>query len=274
MHRRDLLQLLLAAGAGALLPARLRVGPSGIAPGIQLYTVRSLMAKDVAGTLRAIAEIGYREVEFAGLHGTTPAAMRRLLDDLELVSPASHVGLDALRRDAAAVFAEAKALGNRYVVVPWLDQRERETIAGYEAIARELDALGRRAQDAGLQLGYHNHDFELAPIDGVVPYDVLLARTDPAFVTMELDLFWLAKGGGDPAAYFTRHPGRFSMVHVKDMASNGAMVDVGSGTLDFEKVFEAADRAGIRHAFVEHDSPEDPIASIRASHAALARLLS
>jgi sugar phosphate isomerase/epimerase len=266
--------MLLAAGAGALLPARLRVGPAAIAPGIQLYTVRSLMAKDVGGTLRAIAGIGYREVEFAGLHGTAPEAMRGLLDDLELVSPASHVGLDALRRDAAAVFKEAKALGNRYVVVPWLDQRERGTIAGYEAIARELDALGRRAQDAGLQLGYHTHDFELAPIDGIVPYDVLLARTDPAFVTMELDLFWLAKGGGDPAAYFERHPGRFSMVHVKDMASNGAMVDVGSGTLDFGKVFAAAHRAGIRHAFVEHDSPEDPIASIRASHAALTRLLS
>jgi sugar phosphate isomerase/epimerase len=91
---------------------------------------------------------------------------------------------------------------------------------------------------------------------------------------MELDLFWLAKGGGDPAAYFAQHPGRFAMVHVKDMSSDGAMVDVGSGTLDFARVFAAAERAGIRHAFVEHDSPSDPLASIRASYDALSRLLS
>jgi sugar phosphate isomerase/epimerase len=266
--------MMLAAGTGALLPRSPRNAVSGIAPGLQLYTVRSLMAKDAAGTLDAIARIGYREVEFAGLHGLSAEAMRALIDHLGLSAPASHVGLDELRKDADAVFGQARALGNRYVVVPWLAQGERRTIAGYEAIARELDGLGRRALDAGLRLGYHNHDFEMAPIGGVVPFDVLLARTDPALVAMELDLFWLAKGGGDPAAYFAQHPGRFAMVHVKDMSSDGAMVDVGSGTLDFARVFAAAERAGIRHAFVEHDSPSDPLASIRASYDALSRLLS
>jgi sugar phosphate isomerase/epimerase len=266
--------MLASAAGGAAFVRRGVLRPPGIAPGIQLYTVRSLMAKDVAGTLDALARIGYKEVEFAGLHGASPSAVRAMLDHLGLSSPASHVGLDELREDAAAVFAQSRALGNRYVVVPWIDAAERRTIAGYEAVAAALNRFGAVARDAGLRLGYHNHDFELQPIGGRVPYDVLLERTDPELVDMELDLFWLAKGGGDPIAYFRRHPGRFVMVHVKDMAPDGAMVEVGRGTLDFARVFAAAEQAGLRHAFVEHDSPADPMASARESHSALVRLLS
>ena len=232
------------------------------------------MAKDPAGTLDALARIGYREVEFAGLHGVSADAMRGMLDHLGLRSPAAHVGLDDLRQGADAAFRTSTILGNRYVVVPWIEPVQRRTIADYRGVARELNEFGRAARDAGLQLGYHNHDFELQAIGTVVPYDVLLDETDPELVAMELDLFWLAKGGGTPAAYFERHPGRFAMVHVKDMSPAGAMVDVGSGTLDFRTVFAAAERAGIRHAFAEHDSPGDPLASARASYGALARLLS
>lgn len=274
MHRRELIEMLASAAGGAALVRRGVLSPPGIAPGIQLYTVRSLMAKDVAGTLDALARIGYREVEFAGLHGTSASAVRAMLDHLGLSAPASHVGLNELRKDAAAVFAQSRALGNRYVVVPWIDAAERRTIAGYEAVADALNRFGTAARDAGLRLGYHNHDFELQPIEGRVPYDVLLERTDPELVDMELDLFWLAKGGADPLAYFSRYPGRFVMAHVKDMAPDGAMVDVGRGTLDFARVFAAAEQAGLRHAFVEHDSPADPMASARASHSALVRLLS
>jgi sugar phosphate isomerase/epimerase len=275
MHRRNVIQMLLATAAGGcLLPRRASTAQRAIAPGIQLYTVRSLMEKDAAGTLAAIARIGYREVEFAGLHGATAEAMRGVLDDLGLVSPSSHIGLEELDRGADEVFARSRVLGNRYVVVPWLPEERRRTIDDYADVAAALNRHGRVARDAGLQLGYHNHDFELQRIGGVVPYDVLLDRTDPSLVAMELDLFWLAKGGGDPLTYFARHPGRFAMLHVKDMSADGAMVDVGSGTLDFGRVFADAERAGIRHAFVEHDSPADPLASARASHAALVRLLS
>ena len=199
--------------------------------------------------------------------------MRALLDRNGLVAPAAHIGLPDLRRDAEKVFAEAQVLGVRFVIVPWIDASERTTLAGYERIAGELNEFGRRARDADLQLGYHNHDFELQPIGDDVPYDTLLASTDPALVAMELDLFWLAKAGGDPSAYFARHPGRFKLVHVKDMTAAGEMVDVGRGTLDFRRVFAQADAAGIIHAFVEHDEPPDPLASARVSHAALQTLL-
>ncbi|HSJ64173.1 MAG TPA: sugar phosphate isomerase/epimerase [Gemmatimonadaceae bacterium] len=274
MHRRDIVRMLVASAGGALLPWMRAPRRGPMAPGIQLYTVRSLMRDDPVGTLSALAQIGYREVEFAGLHGVSAGAMREALDRFDLTAPAAHEGLAELRSNAAAVFARARALGNRYVVVPWLDVAERRTLADYRAVAAELNALGRAADDIGIRLGYHNHDFELRPIAGTIPYEVLLEETDPSLVVMELDLFWLAKGGGDPATYFARHPGRFTMVHVKDMSADGAMVDVGQGTLDFRRIFAEAERAGIRHAFVEHDDPGDPLASARVSHAALARLLS
>jgi sugar phosphate isomerase/epimerase len=269
-----MLELLLVAGGGVALGCRSASSEPAIAPGIQLYTVRTLLEKDLPGTLEALSRIGYREVELAGLHGRTPQAMRDLLDRYGLSAPAAHVGLQDLRRDAPRAFADAKTLGNRYVIVPWLDENERATIDGYKKLSAELNELGRGARDAGLQLGYHNHDFELRAIGGEVPYDVMLASTDPTLVVMELDLFWLAKAGGNPATYFERHPGRFAAVHVKDMTAAGEMVDVGSGTLDFGRVFAAADAAGIRHAFVEHDEPADPLASARASFTALRDILS
>lgn len=272
MNRREILEVLLVAGGAGSLAWRLRAMPP-IAPGIQLYTVRTLMNADASGTLESLSRIGYREVELAGLHGQTPRAMRDALDRHGLSAPAAHIGLAELRRDASRVFAEAHTLGNRYVIVPWLDAGERETLSAYERIADELNEFGRAAKAAGLQLGYHNHDFELRPIDGRVPYELLLAATDPQLVAMELDLFWLAKGGGDPATYFARHPGRFALVHVKDMSVGGEMVDVGRGTLDFRWVFARAEAAGIRHAFVEHDEPADPIVSARESYAALQDLL-
>lgn len=274
MNRREMLRsLVAAAGYGAV--ARY-VGRSGarIAPGIQLYTLRSLMAKNANGTLAAIAKLGYREVELAGLYGHTPTDFRSMLDVNGLVAPSTHIGLPDLRKDAARVFADAHTLGNRYVVVPWIDAAERKTIDGYRRIADELNEFGRAAKREGLQLGYHNHDFELEPIDGRMPYDTLVSETDAELVVMELDLFWLAKGGGpDPASYFERFPGRFAMVHVKDMSAAGEMVDVGAGTLDFRAVFARANAAGIKHAFVEHDEPTDPLASARRGLAALTPIL-
>lgn len=273
MDRREAIAILAATGGSAVLPRLRRWMAAGIAPGIQLYTVRASLARDPAGTLEALARIGYREVELAGLHGMAPEAMRALLDRYELSVPAAHIGLSELRDDAARMFAEAHVLGARYVVVPWLDAAERSTAAGYRRLAGELNAIARRASDAGLRLAYHNHDFELKPLDGVVPYDVLLEECDPDLVAMELDLFWIAKGGGDAFSYFDRHPGRFRLVHVKDMSASGEMVDVGQGTLDFRRIFARAAQAGIAHAFVEHDQPADPIESARRSFAALRAVL-
>jgi sugar phosphate isomerase/epimerase len=245
-------------------------------PGVQLYTVRSLMERDLGGTLAAIAGIGYREVETAGLFGFSPEAFRAELDRHGLVSPAAHTPIQALRENLDRTLASAQALGQQWVVVPWLDESER-TAEAYRRVAADLNRFGAAAGERGLRVGYHNHEFEFEPLEGGVRgYDILLAETDPDLVDIELDLFWVVKGGQDPVALFERDPGRFRMCHVKDMtdrAGAGSQVPVGDGEIDFARIFAHADRAGLRHYFVEQDDPADPLESIRKGHGHLQRLM-
>lgn len=244
-------------------------------PGVQLYTVRTLMQRDVRETLAAVAAAGYREVETAGLFGLAPGEFRAALERSGLVSPAAHMPIDSLRQDLDGSVAAARALGQEWIIVPWLDEAER-TAEGYRRVADELNRFGAAAGERGVRVGYHNHDFEFEEIErGVRGYDILLAETDPGLVDIELDLFWAVKAGQDPVALFERDPGRFSLCHVKDMADRGgaeAQVPVGQGEIDFARIFAHADRAGLRHYFVEQDNPADPLMSIRASYAHLQRL--
>ena len=119
-----------------------------------------------------------------------------------------------------------------------------------------------------MRFAYHNHDFELRSVDGQRPLDLLLKETDPSLVDFEMDLYWVVFGGGDPLDFFNRYPKRFPMVHVKDSAGppDNRMVDVGQGKIDFRSIFAQSDKAGIKHYFVEHDQPADPIATIRNSY--------
>jgi sugar phosphate isomerase/epimerase len=279
LARRSFLGALGTTLGALMLPSGCSRGPAGERAagaaldriGIQLYTVRELMRQDVERTLAALADIGYREVEFAGLHGLTAKAMRTVLDRNGLSAPSSHVSLQEIRGQWARTLDDATALGQRYIVCPWIDEAER-SVDGYRRVAAQFNATGEAAKGAGLQFAYHNHAYEFAPVGGVVPYDLLLAECDPQLVQMELDLFWIVKGGRDPLAYFARHPGRFPLVHVKDMARDGSMVDVGRGTIDFAGIFARAQQAGIRHYFVEHDEPPSPLADARASYDYLRQL--
>jgi sugar phosphate isomerase/epimerase len=234
--------------------------------------VRELMAKDVEGTLAALAGIGYREVELAGLHGRTAAEFRAILDRNGLATPSSHIPIERLRDDLPRVLDEAATLGNRYIVAPWLAEGER-TADGFKRVAETLNVAGEKAGAAGMRIGYHNHDFEFAPLGGTHCEEILLSETDPAKVWFELDLFWATKAGAKPLELFERWPGRFPLVHVKDMDAAGNMVDVGAGTIDFARIHQERARAGIEHWIVEHDNPADPIASARASFASLRRIV-
>ena len=236
--------------------------------GLQLYTVRDLMKADLPGTLRKVARIGYKEVEFAGYFGRSPAQIRALLKQNGLTSPSSHIGLDILEKDPVKAFADAKAIGHQWATVPWLPEERRKTVDDWNRIIDLLNRLGPQAKAAGLRLAYHNHDFEIRPVNGVRPLDMMLDKTDPSLVDFEMDLYWVVFGGGDPIDFFNRHPKRFAMVHVKDSAGppDNKMVDVGKGTIDFPRIFGQSDKAGIKHYFVEHDQPADPIATIRNSY--------
>ena len=279
IDRRTFVKTLGAAAgaiAGGVTPASLYAEEKAAKLekiGVQLYSVRGDMEKDFEGTLKNVADIGYKQVEFAGYFGRSPADVRAILKRLELDAPAAHIGTPAsLTNDWQKTIDNAKVMGHKYLIVAYIEDKDR-TLDNYKKYADLFNSAGETARKSGVRLAYHNHDFEFKPLDGTVPYNLLLERTDPKLVAMELDLFWVTKGGRTPAEYFNRFPGRFEAVHVKDMDAEGRMVDVGHGKIDFAKIFAQHKKAGIKYYFVEHDDPKpSAIGSIRSSYNYLKQL--
>ena len=262
----------LAASCGLALNASI---PAGVLAaggrrlekiGFQLYTARSLVEKDTAGTLDALAGIGYDEVEFAGYFDHSPAEIRSFLDSAGLAAPSAHVQLDDMRSRAGEVIDAAQVIGHDFLVLGWVAPSERKTLDQYRAHAELCNRFAERCREAGVRFGYHNHEFEFEELEGRRPMDLLLAETDPELVTVELDLYWINVAGADPLDYFARHPGRFPLCHVKDMAADGSFADVGSGRIDFASIFAASGEAGLEHYFVERDDSPDPLATAAAAH--------
>jgi sugar phosphate isomerase/epimerase len=275
IDRREFIGTMGAVAVGAVLPA-CRPAPAAARLsqiGVQLYTVRSLMEKDVERTLAGVAAAGYTEVEFAGYFKKTPAEIKAMLDRHGLVSPSVHSGSMA-PADWAEALEAANVIGHKFIVMPWIPVERRKTLDDWKQVAADFNRVAASAKAAGLQFAYHNHDFEFPLVEGKVPYDVLLAETDPNLVKLEIDLYWITKGGQDPLTYFARWPGRIPLVHVKDGKGppDWAMTEVGSGAIDWKRIFAKSQQAGIQHYFVEHDQPADPIASITASCAYLKKL--
>ncbi len=234
--------------------------------GLQLYTLREAMAEDPVGTIARVAGMGFDEVEFAGYHGLGHAEVRQALANAGLTAPAAHAGLRQILDDSSRWIETCAEIGHRYLVLAYLQPHERERLDQYKSYADALQKVGEACRAAGIQLAYHNHDFEFVSLEGTVPYELLLG-TDPELVEMELDLFWITKAGADPLRYFDAHPGRFTLFHVKDLhADTGTFTEVGSGTVPFARIFAAREKAGLRHAFVEQDVIRGDVwASLRQS---------
>src|SRR5262249_9573631 len=193
--------------------------------GVQLYTVRDLMKNDFEGSLAKVAEIGYREVEFASYFDHAPKEIRAILDRNGLTAPAEHVGYDIVEEKWPETLEAAHIVGHSYVVCPSVPRRLQGQADGWKRVAEAFNKAGEAGQKTGIQFAYHNHAFEFEPseiLGGKLPYDVLLAQTDPKLVKMEMDLCWITVGGQDPLSYFERNPGRFPLVHVKDWTKKGS----------------------------------------------------
>lgn len=275
LNRRRFLQASATLAACSALPwPALASQSTALQPGLQLYTLRDWMAVSVPGTLQLVAGVGYTQVEFAGYYSHSPQQIRRYLDDYGLSAPAAHIPLTAFEDSVQQVIDTAGTIGHQYVVIPYLTDAQRgDNIDVYKRLADKMNHWGEACQQAGLTLGYHNHDFEFLRTSGELPFDVLLNNTNPDTVTFEMDLYWMAKAGQDPLAYFDRYPGRFALFHVKDMDKEGAFADVGSGTIDFARTLTKAHQAGLRHPFVERDQTQDKLATIQQGYQALSQLL-
>jgi sugar phosphate isomerase/epimerase len=257
--------------------------------GVQLYTVRTEIEKDFDGTLAKVAAIGFKEVEFAGYFNHSPQDVRDALKRHGLAAPAAHIDYPSLAADKLPdILDQARTIGHEYLVNPWVDEVIRKEPDSWKRIADTFNRAGEQSKRAGIQFAYHNHHFEFVPVDGTLPYDVLLQSCDPKLVKMELDLCWITVAGKDPLDYVHRYPGRFPLVHVKGFrgqppAEGGNtpferampnLTDVGGGGdgIDWKRIFAKSNEAGIKHYFVEHDQPKAPFESLTNSYGYLSRL--
>jgi sugar phosphate isomerase/epimerase len=235
---------------------------------LQMYTLRNESASDFVGTLRKVAGIGYAGVEFAGTGGLNAEELRRALTDLNLQVAGSHTGLDELENNLNAALDYNQALGNEFVVCPYLPRERRGSADAYRALGDVLNRAGQASRERGMQLCYHNHDFEFERFDGRYALDILYSVTDPELVKAELDVYWIKKGGPDPAEFIREYSGRCPLIHLKDMAADeqGSFAEVGEGIQDWDRIFEAAEAAGARWYIVEQDvCKRPPLASIAMS---------
>ena len=289
MNRRRFLETAATISAATLFSSRFAwaAGEHKINKvGVQLYTVRDLMKEDFDGTIAKVAQVGYKEVEFAGYFGRTAQQVKDVLEKNGLTAPSTHVQYDELDEKFPSVIEFSKTVGMDYIVCPWIPEDLRKSPDIWKQASEKFNKCGEQTKKAGIQFGYHNHWFEFLPVNGKLPYDELLKDCNPDLVKMEMDLCWAVAAGADPVKYFQKYPGRFPLVHVKDLktkpkiTSGGAqnygdtvdLTAVGSGIIDWKRIFAHSQQAGIKHYIVEHDHPKQPIESITESYQYLSKL--
>lgn len=257
--------------------------PLGLPIGLQTYTVRNDLKADFAGTLRKVAAMGYREVEVNGdWYGRPAAELRKMLDDAGLRAPSAHFNSPKDGEEWAKNMDGAHTVGLEYMLTTSHSEWTK-SLDGWKRTGDFFNGLAKRCRDAGFQFAYHNHNFEFRVYDGVVAYDELLRSTDPDLVKMEMDCFWTTFAGKDPVQYFHQHPGRFALLHIKDLKpgykpttdgfKGNPFVEVGKGTIDWKRIFGAAREGRLKHYYVEQDMwDRPPLESARISAEYLTKL--
>ena len=243
--------------------------------GLALYTVRDRTSRDYERTLQQVADIGYRDVDMYIYDAKRePAATRAMLDRVGLACPSARVATPALYRGWDRFLDAANTLGARWITLANIPYEERLDLRDWYELADVLNKAGEAARGRGLSLCYHNHSFELDEMESAIPFDLLLASTDPALVKLQMDVYWMTHGGRDPAEEIRRLGSRVVTLHLKDMTPPPAraITSVGRGIIDFKSVLAAAADAKVSHYFVEEDAPSDSMAAIRSSYSYLARL--
>ena len=279
--RRKFLAQAGLATAGVLVAPSLLKAVSIHKPGIQLYSLRDQLPKDVKGVIGKVAKAGYKEVEtfgydaktgYWGLHSKDFA---KLLKDNGLSSPSGHYGLDSFfgkgdTDDLKRYIEVAKTIGQSYIIIPSLNGEFIKTVDECKSVAGKMNKAADLLKTSGLKLGYHNHNFEWKPLGGGATfYDTILKETDPKLVHMEMDIFWVVRAGQDPVKILEKHAGRFAFAHVKDRdkVKTDLNTEIGKGSIDFKTIIPKAKAAGVRHFMMEQENftDIDPFVSITES---------
>ena len=248
--------------------------------GLQLYTVRNEIFKDVEGTIAKVAGIGYNSVELFGygngkFFGKTPAEFLAILKKNHLKTPSGHYSIDSYlskgdEDDLKKTLAVAAQMGNEFFVIPYLADNMRTSLDDYKKLAAKFNSAGEIAKSAGLKLAYHNHDFEFKDWGGgKTGYEVIMKETDPSLLKLEMDIYWVVRAGQDPIKIIKENPGRIKMWHLKDMSSKQPpyydtsgpqfFAPVGSGIINFKEIFKYKKESGMKYFFVEQDQTKLPV---------------
>ena len=236
--------------------------------GLQLYTLRDSFSKNVSGVLEEVSKVGYNEVETYGFSvkdngffGTSTKDFKTILNNNGLKATSGHYDLTNFLRDGdtdllKSTIEAAQFLGNDCIVVPAIGDDMRKNIDDYKKVAQKLNEAGVLCKNAGMKMGYHNHDFEFKDFGDANGYETLLSETDKNVVDFEMDLYWVVRAGKNPLEYFKKYPGRFTMWHVKDMDKKDRSLntEIGNGSIDFKAIFANAKLSGMKRFFVEQEN--------------------
>lgn len=282
IKRRDfLINSGLALGAIAIAPS-FAFSLKKKAIGIQLWTLRDTLPKDVKGVLEQVGKVGFNEVETFGFSptngffGTSVKDFKAILSDNDLKATSNHFDFNGYiengNTDALQSYTEAaNILGSEYITVPYIVENLRgKSGDDYKKLALKINKAAEICKNAGIKLAYHNHDFEFEKFGSTNGYEILLKETDKNLVDFEMDLYWVLRSGNNPLELFKEHPGRFKMWHVKDMdkVNPDFNAEIGTGTLDFKAIFAQAELSGMKRFFLEHESNylPNPIESAATSY--------
>jgi sugar phosphate isomerase/epimerase len=313
INKRDFLKNCGALALGGLVLQRLPGysmlpgGPPLNRIGVQLFSIPHILEKDFAGTMKMLSKLGYKEIEFygpysfsatedierwkdvtpslgfsgSGYFGLTVQQVKKILDDNGLASPSMHTGLFTLEKRMGEMAEAARVLGTKYVILP--SAQTQSSLDGYKQQAEQFNKIGALAAKHGVRFAYHNHGNGLKEMEGKIPMELILEQTDPNLVFMQMDIYWTTAAGVDPVSYLDKYPGRFRLMHIKDMikkvsfSGDGGdskqwielfpyMTDAGSGVLDLKTILSHAQKSGMEHFIVERDlapNPEEALGKAR-----------
>jgi sugar phosphate isomerase/epimerase len=279
LNRRGFLQLSIAA-AGGLATARL-LASERRPLGAQLYTVRQEAARDLPAVLDSVRKIGYTKVEtYWDIYGHPAAELRRMINDRGLAAPSGHFNYDGLE----SKIDYAKLLGVEYAICPMLPESMWFTLDAYKRAADQFNIWGENIHQAGMQFGFHNHNYEFRRFGDTTGFETMMNRSDPKVVCIEMDCYWITQAGGDPLQMFQQYGNRIKLLHLKDRkpgfptsqvknAASEHFTEVGAGTIHWREILAAAEKNGVKHLFVERDSGDLPaMESLRISYQNLEKI--
>ena len=238
------------------------------APGMEAYTYRESFKKDVAATLDTIKSLGITELESSpNPNGLSPEAFRKMLDDRNMTCPAIGAGYEDIVKDPAEVARKAKVLGAKYVMVAWIPHKKEFTLEDAQKAAADFNRAGKVLSENGVTLCYHNHGYEFQPYKNGTLFDYLAENTNPKYLSFEMDMLWAFHGGQDPVKMLNKYGNRWKLLHLKDLRKGvkGDLtgntptendVVLGTGQLDVPAILKAAKKVGVKHYFIEDESPQ------------------